>query len=218
MRKFKDIFGSLSELKETMVEGVDFRTIVQDRQSPLTVVSIHGGVIEAGTSHLAKAIAGSVFNLYDFQGLLAHDPWRLHITSTRFQDDLLDQLLTRSACAVSVHGLGDADEWTVWVGGLNDSLKTWVGLSLERAGFSVNHKPEYFKGEHQSNVVNRPESFGVQLEIPNELITTFFEEGLRFSTEQEPVLSKAGSKFVEAVLEGLFTGSQESLLSTSNSK
>ena len=144
MRTYKDVFSSLAELKSSMEEGVHFRSVSCDRQSSLTVISPHGGFIEAGTSHLAGAIAGDDFNLYDFQGLLPEDPWKLHITSTRFDDQVLLGLLNRSTHAVSVHGLGDADTWTVWIGGLNQVLRLTVGLCLDVRGLLHRSEPESF--------------------------------------------------------------------------
>lgn len=215
MSTYKDVFSSLAELKSSMVEGEHFRTISCDRQSSLTVISPHGGFIEAGTSHLAKSIAGGDFNLFDFQGLLPDDPWKLHITSTRFDDQVLLQLLNRSSHAVSVHGLGDADTWTIWIGGLNTTLKLTVGLTLMSAGFSINPSPRRFKGKHEKNVVNLPENHGLQLEIPNELMNTLFENDIRFSPDSTEKLSAVGIKFVQAVRRGIFLTLPGRLLASS---
>lgn len=208
MAKYADIFESLTDLKMKMREGKDYRILLLDRQSEASIIAPHGGFIEAGTSHLAKAVAGQTFNLYDFQGLLKSRPERLHVTSTRFRDDDLTAMLRRSQFAVSIHGMGKTDNWRIWTGGLNEPLKRQIDLCLEEAGFWINPDPPLYKGRSKRNVVNLVKDKGVQLELPEDLIQVMFQNGFSYGgskpTAPEPELSPLGRLFVTAVLRGIF--------------
>ncbi|MBA6350058.1 poly-gamma-glutamate hydrolase family protein [Colwellia sp. BRX8-9] len=45
-----------------------FSVEVQDIGSPITIMAIHGGRIEPGTSNIVKAIAGRDFNIIALMG------------------------------------------------------------------------------------------------------------------------------------------------------
>ena len=203
MPEIQDVYASLDELKLHMTEGVDFVVELIDRGSDVTVLSPHGGFIEAGTSALACAIADTDFNFYDFRGLLEDDPFQLHVTSTKFEDQVLSSLLYRSTIAISVHGMGKTDIWAIWLGGLNRDLKVSIGLSLLANGFIVNFTPPRYKGEHEKNIVNYPQNAGVQLELPDTLVDALFEDKVRFSIESEPRLTELGNRFITAVRRGV---------------
>lgn len=208
MAHYADIFESLADLKMKMREGIDYRILLLDRQSEASIIAPHGGFIEAGTSHLANAIAGQTFNLYDFQGLQKSRPERLHVTSTRFRDDDLTAMLKRSLFAVSIHGMGKTDNWRIWTGGLNEPLKRRIDLCLEEAGFWINPDPPLYKGRSKRNVVNLVKDKGVQLELPEDLIQVMFQNGFTYGgnspTAPQPELSPLGRLFVTAVLRGIF--------------
>jgi phage replication-related protein YjqB (UPF0714/DUF867 family) len=70
----KDTYVSLDALKLKHRRWRHYDIRLFDRLSDITVVSPHGGYIEAGTSYLARQIAASDLNLFDFQGLLKTDP------------------------------------------------------------------------------------------------------------------------------------------------
>ncbi|HMP51570.1 MAG TPA: poly-gamma-glutamate hydrolase family protein [Candidatus Melainabacteria bacterium] len=218
MAHYADIFESLADLKMKMREGIDYRILLLDRQSQASIIAPHGGFIEAGTSHLANAVAGQTFNLYDFQGLLKSRPERLHVTSTRFRDNDLTAMLKRSLFAVSIHGMGKTDNWRIWTGGLNEALKRQIDLCLEEAGFWINPDPPLYKGRSKRNVVNLARKKGVQLELPEDLIQVMFKNGFSYGgsrrTAPEPELSPLGRMFVTAVLQGIFLYLAEQSLSS----
>jgi phage replication-related protein YjqB (UPF0714/DUF867 family) len=145
----------------------------------VTIISPHGGFIEAGTSAIAAAVAGKGFNLFDFQGLQREHPQELHVTSTRFRHPVLSALLQRSATAMSIHGMGDQGHKTIWLGGLNTQLKEFALQNLRLAGFCVNPNSPRYRGVNPLNVVNTARSRGIQLELPNELLADLFT-GARF--------------------------------------
>lgn len=170
----QDRYQSLAALKAALQDKIDFRVRVLDRRSRITVISPHGGFIEAGTSAIAREVAGRSYNLYDFQGLRQRLPTELHVTSTRFRDAPLTALLKRSKFAISLHCMGDAGTDIIWLGGLNKAFKALVLSELRASGFVVNPDSPKYRGESPANIVNLPELHGVQLELSEELLSSMF--------------------------------------------
>lgn len=170
----RDKYSSLAALKADLREKRDYQVRLLDRRSWATIMAPHGGYIEAGTSALARASAGSNYNYFDFQGLRNTNAMDLHVTSTKFRDPLLAGLLKHSCTAVSFHCMGKAGERVIWLGGLNAELKAIVLQNLRAAGFSVNPDSPRYRGESLNNVVNLVHHKGVQLELSQELINELF--------------------------------------------
>ncbi len=201
----QDRFMSLPALMSELSENKDYLIRFQKRGSKVTVMSPHGGFIEPGSSAIAEAIAGKTFNFFDFQGLQKVRPEELHVTSTRFRHPVLDEMLARSELALSVHGMGDIDTWTLWLGGLNLSMKQRVQAKLLEAGFSVNPTAPMYKGENPLNVVNLVPNKGVQLELPDDLIEALFAKGVAFPGPGiKPKTTRLFKRFIEAVRTAIF--------------
>jgi phage replication-related protein YjqB (UPF0714/DUF867 family) len=216
-----DLYPSLDSLKAAMCLGRDYRIRVwrgkwfgpaydtstgnsssSRRKSIVTIISPHGGFMELGTSAIARAVAGSDYNLFDFQGLLAYDPFRLHVTSHIFSDPQLTRLLSSTLFAVSIHGMPDSPSpKEIWLGGLNRILKENIRVSLEAHGFTCNSKPPKFKGEHPCNVVNLPYARGVQIELPFSLRRQMFHDSNKLfcRTGRTPKTTPLFQSFVRAV-------------------
>ncbi len=169
-----DLYPDIPTLKSHLKEKRDFRVVHKDRRSFATIASPHGGFIEAGTSQIARAVAGPDFNLFDFQGLITVEPQELHVTSTRFREPILMDMLSRSEVAVSIHGMGEEDDMTIWLGGLNLEMKARMLKSLTEAGFLVNPDSPRHRGESVRNFVNMVKRRGVQIELPNNLLNAMF--------------------------------------------
>lgn len=196
----KDRFPSLPALMSELSENTDFIIRSRKRRSKVTVLSPHGGYIEPGTSAIAEAVAGRTFNFFDFQGLQVEKPWELHVTSTKFRHPTLDEMLSRSTHAVSIHGMGEVDSWNIWLGGLNISLKTRVAESLTKEGFAVLTEVPKYKGADPRNVVNLASSKGVQLELPSDLIDAMFVKGETFSgLDFKPRTTRLFKRFVQSI-------------------
>ena len=196
-----DKFTSLTALKASLEAG-DYRIRCLDRSSLVTIIAPHGGYIEAGTSALARSLAGAQYNLFDFQGLrpdLAND---MHVTATNFRDPLLSDMLRRSRTAVAIHGMHDQGHAITWLGGLNKELKALVQTQLEAANFAVNPDSPRYRGENPRNVVNLPCEAGVQLELPNELMRQLFH-GQAFLPQRCPRTKDRYRSFVKALRQAL---------------
>lgn len=196
----KGFFKDVDSLKRAMHKGRDYRIRTLDRNAHVTVAAPHGGLIEQGTSALVLAIAGDEHNLFDFQGLLQVEPFRLHVTSHHFREPMLTRLLNKSDYAVSIHGMPDDFTSTqIWLGGLNIELRCLVHLHLTRAGFSSVFEPPKYKGVHVGNFVNLPALHGVQLELPLTLRKRMFDGKLFCRNGQRPNANALFDRFVNAV-------------------
>ncbi len=205
MKKNSDFYGSLDELKRHLVRDQHYRVRIFDRRSPVTIIAPHGGFIEAGTSHLAEAIAGLEHNLFDFQGLRQERPWELHVTSTKFRHPYLVDMLSRSQFALSVHSMGTEGNGTILVGGLHGELKDSVYKALCQAGFPVTTKATRYRGVHPKNIVNLAQNKGVQIELTTEVISLMFEaDAPRFAADRSRLVPTAyGEKFISAVRQAI---------------
>ncbi len=164
-----DVYPNYAALSAANVEGRDYSREVYDRKSPVTIFAIHGGDIEPVTSRLARAVAGSDFNLYLFNGWLGADSGKLHVTATHFDDPAAIAISTPALLAVSIHAQVDRGEW-VCVGGSNAEAGREVAAGLVSAGFEADAPCGRLPGTNAKNIVNRPEKGGVQLEITLKLL------------------------------------------------
>jgi phage replication-related protein YjqB (UPF0714/DUF867 family) len=163
-------YASFAELCRHEIAGRDYRVEALERpNASVLVVAPHGGMIEAGTSQIAAAIAGDDFHLFSFEGLKPYGENRaLHITSHRFDHPRCLELASRSELVVSIHGcLGHS---CIHVGGLDEELAARLAAWLSAAKFEVVWPSARYPGRHPANICNRGSSGkGVQLEITHDL-------------------------------------------------
>jgi phage replication-related protein YjqB (UPF0714/DUF867 family) len=151
-----------------------FSIAVCDRASQVVVAAPHGGGIEPGTSEVAVSIAGADLSYYLFEGHKRQGNAALHITSSNFDEPQGLALLRRAACVLTVHGEARQAE-TLYVGGLNTSLKNALRVALERHGYVVGEN-DNLQGRDERNVCNIGSMrAGVQLELSAGLRRSFFE-------------------------------------------
>lgn len=167
-----DRYPDYAELSKHEKEGVDYRVIHRPGDSRFAVFAIHGGWIEAGTSELAKEIAGSRHGLYSFEGMKTGKNFDLHLTSTAFDEPRALELATRSQSCVSIHGFKDpTPEKTTCIGGADLERAKRVAEALSRSGIPM--KIEFpcvrLPGTNLQNIVNRCQERGVQLELSTAL-------------------------------------------------
>ncbi len=208
MKKNSDFYQSLDELRRHLVRDQHYRVRIFDRLSPVTIIAPHGGLIEAGTSHLAQAIAGLDHNFFDFQGLRQERPWELHVTATKFRHPYLVSMLNRSGTALSLHSMGKQGNGKILIGGLNSQLKERVYRALCHAGFPVTTKAERYRGVHPQNIVNLAQNKGVQIELTSEVISRMFAvDSPLFAPDKSPLAATAyGEKFIHTVRQALTAG------------
>jgi phage replication-related protein YjqB (UPF0714/DUF867 family) len=164
-----DIYRNFAELRESEPAGAwRIRKRVR-RKSSVLIIAPHGGQIEPGTSALAKAIAGTSYNLYLFEG---HKPpgenQALHITSHRFDETYALAIAAKCHTVLGVHGCGGV--WTVHVGGRNLELRAALAAALKSTGLRVQANGPKFKAENPLNICNRGSTGrGVQIELTRDM-------------------------------------------------
>lgn len=122
------------------------------------IIAIHAGT-ENGTKEIAEKLANGNFDLFE-------NISSIHITSTKFEDPLLDKLLSECEVIISIHGEHDRKNSFVVVGGLYTELADALKTSFTKNGFTVREKESGLMGRSQENVCNRGLSGkGVQLEL-----------------------------------------------------
>jgi phage replication-related protein YjqB (UPF0714/DUF867 family) len=160
-----------ADLAMAQVEGSDFNVCVQRRPgSAVAVLAPHGGAIEAGTSEIARAVAGSEFNLYLFEGIRASGNYAaLHLTSHCFDEPRCLALLSACDHVVTIHGCR-GNEPRALLGGLDLGLKRQISDAIGAVGIESHLSGHPYHAIHPRNVCNRGRrGAGVQIELTSAL-------------------------------------------------
>lgn len=162
-----DLYSGFRELSQHETRGVDFDIQVADRQSPYSVMAVHGGQIEPYSDVLGQMIAGDEFNLYVFKSLKKRNHRDLHLTSTHFDEPSAIGLASKSKDCVSVHSHMDDATSRLCIGGSNKKLASALatGLAERGYGFEIEFPCKRLPGTSKTNIVNRCQRGGVQLEF-----------------------------------------------------
>jgi phage replication-related protein YjqB (UPF0714/DUF867 family) len=168
-------YACYAELARHETLGRDYR--IRSSEPPrarILVAAPHGGLIELGTSEVARLIAGSEHSLFIFEGLKPYGANRdLHITSHQFDHPECLAMAGRCETVVGVHGC--IGEHIIHLGGLDAELRDRVGGELRAAGFDVEVDSRRYPGRHPRNICNLGKrAKGVQLEISYDLRTGRF--------------------------------------------
>lgn len=151
-------------------ENEDFKIRVEDVQSDVTILAVHGGGIEPGTSELTQAIHGK-FNRYYFEGIKKDNNFSLHLTSARFDEPRALDLVARSKNCLALHGFRGVGKKSFCVGGRNKALAEKIIGKLQNLNydFEIQFPCKAYPGQDLKNIVNRCQNAGVQLEMNDEL-------------------------------------------------
>lgn len=182
-----DLYPNYERLAQNEHEGVDYRIVVEDKGSPTTLLAVHGGGIERGSSELVRAIDGG-FNQYHFEGLKADNNFSLHITSASFDEPQAIKLVSRSKNCLSLHGYLGNGENAVCIGGQNQQLASKIALKLKSLNqdFEVIYPCAKYPGLHAKNIVNKCENAGVQIEM-----STVFRDRIIENAKFKDIIAEA---------------------------
>jgi len=152
----------------------DYTIKTDDIGSDTTILGIHGGGIEKGTSELVEALSGyGKYNTYLFEGLKSAGNGSLFIKAINFDEPTAVSLVNKSDYTVSVIGAAGDGEVT-YIGGQNKMLAELVRLHLNARGYNVQTLsiPNRIAGIMNSNIVNKNKLFdnsyqlgGVQIAV-----------------------------------------------------
>jgi len=160
-----------AELAQARTEGTDFTVCVVPRShSSVAILAPHGGDIEAGTSEIARAIAGEELNLYLFEGIRRSGNYaELHLTSHRFDEPRCLALLSSCDHVVAIHGCR-GDERQALLGGLDEKLKGLIAVAIGGVGIDARLMGHPFPAVDPKNICNRGrQGAGVQIELTSAL-------------------------------------------------
>lgn len=181
-----DYYSSMTELKQVETAfSIEARSIPNVDQ---TVLAIHGGNLETGTTEIAKGIAGGIWDAsskwpyWIFNSLrLPGENSATHVTSTNYNDPGAVVVASKASRLVVVHGCPDTTEGQpsgsriAWVGGLNITMRDNIIDALDSAGFDARVAPQSIAGTHPDNICNQGSGgAGVQIEITTSLRGTYF--------------------------------------------
>jgi phage replication-related protein YjqB (UPF0714/DUF867 family) len=169
-----------------------------------TILALHGGGIETGTSELCLAVAGYhpatlevtppggvTYDYWMFEGLRDKDNDELHVTSTGCDDGVALSLCGGSLNALSLHGFRPEsaglpeNEQVTLVGGRNPTLKRLLLEELNAPRTpqlsAIDAAPfEGLNGDSVCNIVNRTFlGMGGHLELTSPLRLAMFEVNTR---------------------------------------
>lgn len=168
-----DHYNSMRELK-----GYETNWTIETNQNSHPVLSIapHGGGIECGTSELALLVSQKLnCNFFTFKGQLPSGNSRLHVTSSRYNDQLALALTKQVNYTISIHGYRDTEEASTYIGGTNEQLKSLIKKHLKSRGFKVLEAPKHLAGKSRRNINNKNRfKSSVQLELSTKLRKSFF--------------------------------------------
>lgn len=176
-----DLYPNYAALAAAKVEGVDYtRTAVRPVGATWAAIAIHGGLIEAGSGPVARAVAGERMAFYEFAGIQpANNFDELHITSANFDEPQCVALVAAAHRVVSFHGYsGTVGVAETLIGGLDAGLRDRIKSALEAAGFTVTVAASELAGTDPTNICNDGATrAGVQIEMSRALRESFFPGG-----------------------------------------
>jgi len=183
------------------------------RNSNFLIFTPHGGGIEQGTSEICTTIANDTHSYYLFEGRLKSNCVRLHITSHKFDEPKLIKLLRNHNYGVSIHGMTNQAKFNIgadiYLGGLNKSLITITTQVLGDYNFETTNNivnpTSALSGLDKQNITNKcAKGEGMQIEISENLRTTFFERDFRQIRNRKTGKTKAFYDFCEAINKAIF--------------
>ena len=179
----KDKYESFKQLRESCEWNKDYSIDMINNNSPISVIAIHGGGVEAGTTEVARALAmKGHYNYYSFIGerngrLDCPGNLELHITSNKFLDTWCLEVVGSSIATISVHG-ADEIESLCYVGGKNFIHAKFIKDELRLIGVNVpDIIREGLEGYSPLNICNRNmKNMGIQLELSQGLRKQMFSD------------------------------------------
>ncbi|AOY78086.1 poly-gamma-glutamate hydrolase family protein [Clostridium formicaceticum] len=165
-----------------------------------TILAIHGGGIQRGTSELVEALKGyGKYNTYLFEGLKTTNNGSLFLKAINFDEPEAVRLVKNSDYTVSVIGVASDNEVT-YIGGQNKILAELIKLHLINKGYKVETLsiPDRIAGVMNSNIVNKNKLFNDSYQIGGVQIA--ISKGLRdkFVTDSS-ILNDYSSSINEAL-------------------
>lgn len=195
------------DMKELLAKepASSYEIITSEKNSPVLVVSPHGGKTELYTSTISQGIAGDRFNRFDFTGRMPDGNYeRLHVSSVNYNPPALDALNKKAEITLAVHGIANEEVRVTYIGGLDEEGGLAVRDALRAEGFEAQMAPNEYQGMDRKNFVNRNAAgAGIQLEISQRQRKALFNN----TRESEP--NERFERYVKAISDALEKLAQE---------
>ncbi len=169
-------------------DAANYAIKTNDIGSDTTILAIHGGGIERGTSELVGALKGyGKYNTYLFEGLKASDNGSLFLRAIDFDEPQAVNLVQDSDYTLSIIGAAGDDEVT-YIGGQNKLLAELIKLHLVTKGYNVKTLgiPDRIAGVMDSNIANRNQLFNGSYDLGGVQIAV--SKGLRDKLVTDPAV------------------------------
>jgi phage replication-related protein YjqB (UPF0714/DUF867 family) len=172
--KKRDKYLNFNELASHQREGIDFEILAVEKPDAVAaIIAPHAGGIEAKTGTIAKAISGTEYSLYYFEGLKSSGNRILHITSQHFDEPRCLKLIEKHQRVIAIHGCDEKNE-KIYIGGLDEEFIEVLISELSSVGI-IPEQSEKFSGKSPDNICNRGlTKRGIQFELSLQ-----FRTGLR---------------------------------------
>lgn len=179
-------YGDFEQLENAETIDEDYTIDMQESDSNILLMAIHGGGIEPGTTEIADYLASeNGYSYYSFSGIKQKGNYEMHIASTNFDEPNALEIASNSSVTLSFHGYDSEDKHT-YIGGLDKELTETLKSELTDANFSVSDPPKKFAGEEKDNITNRNKNKqGVQIEISTAQREAFFKNNSLSSDNRE---------------------------------
>jgi phage replication-related protein YjqB (UPF0714/DUF867 family) len=197
-------YRDFSQLTLHTVKDRDYRFVIVNHDSAITVATIHGGGIEPLTSELAAAIAGTEYNLYDFRGIRLQGNEELRVPVQRFNEMRLHEMAKRSQVGLGIEGV-EGQDLAVHLGGRNRRLKALLTEALQQAGFAVGGPQGPGAAHDPLRFYNWPSEGGVQLEFSSALRASLLTGPLCDFQWEDPARWKPSFQVLVAAIRGALT-------------
>lgn len=164
-------YKSFQDLRKNEREGKDFEIEFQNRNSRILIMAPHGGLIEPGTTEIARVIATNKFSFYSLIGKKKSGNYRMHLDSVAFDEPLAEKAVALADYVITIHG-ERGDKGQVLIGGLARDLIEKISSNLIKKGFSLERggKRPGLGGINPKNLCNRgSKKEGIQIEIDSKL-------------------------------------------------
>lgn len=206
-----DKYSTYQQLIESNKIGIDYDIIKTDRNSDVTIIAIHGGGIEGGTTEMAELIATEGhYNLFSFMAIRNNsldcpENEELHVTATKFLNEDCLSLVKKSSKTISLHGCDEEEELS-YIGGRDTELVNKIKAELKSNGFHVNDEiREGLGGVSEKNICNKnSKKAGVQIEMSKGLRKILFGDNWKlFEGRQDFVKNEKLFLYIQSIQNAL---------------
>ena len=143
------------DVENNEVLGKDYEINYLGKNKDISIIAIHGGKIESGTSEIARIVAEmGNYSFYEFKGIKSNGNSSLHVTSVNFDEPVCVNAVSKSKFTVSIHGCAESEP-VIYIGGLDKKMGKCIKKRLELCGFIVEYPPVDLEGKMEQNITNR---------------------------------------------------------------